>query len=55
MSSVPPTPPLAGDKPQRTFLIFDSGLSLFGRRWLVSPAGAGGNEFRTNSRRHSVI
>ncbi len=36
-----PTHPLAGDKPQRYISPYDPRLSLFGRRWLVSPAGAG--------------
>ena len=31
---------------------FDRGLSLFGRRWLVSPAGAG-IDFRTNYFRYT--
>ena len=35
-----PTPWL-GTSPSPTFLSCDPGLSLFGRRWLVSPAGAG--------------
>ena len=55
MSSVPRTPPLAGDKPQRYIFSCDPRLSLFGRWWLVSPAGAGihpgsesGTCFRTN-------
>ena len=30
-----------GTSPSPTFLSCDPGLSLFGRRWLVSPAGAG--------------
>ena len=38
MSSVPPTEPLAGDKPQR-YISLSTGLSLFGRRWLVSRIG----------------
>ena len=37
----PPTPPLAGDNAPALHLSFDPRLSLFGRRWLVSPAGAG--------------
>ena len=33
--------PWLGTSPSPTFLSCDPGLSLFGRRWLVSPAGAG--------------
>ena len=51
----PPPLPWLGTSPSATFLSCDPGLSLFGRRWLVSPAGAGidpgsesGTCFRTN-------
>ena len=43
----PPPLPWLGTSPSATFLSCDPGLSLFGRQWLVSPAGAG-VDFRTN-------
>ena len=57
-----PPPTLGWRQAPALHFSFYPGVSLFGRRRLVSPAGAGndpgsesGTCFRTNSRRHSVI
>ena len=53
--SATPHPDPSGGQAPALHLSWDPGLSLFGRRWLVSPAGAGidpgsesGTCFRTN-------